>query len=127
MSSNDVTVIYTNRNLGNPTPSVRRKIWYCNSLNKMSKIGAGVAGSRMQRQTCRRPPVQIPMAADQSVTVSTWRNDLPELAGRFVVLREPTGQDLAPLLDLLMLGDATRFGVDQPATDVGVHELIERA
>jgi len=67
------------------------------------------------------------MAADPSVTVSMWRNALPELAGRLVVLHEPAGHDLAALLDLLMLRDATRFGVDEPITNVGVQELIGRA
>ena len=67
------------------------------------------------------------MAPDPSVTVSTWRNALPELAGRFVVLREPAGPDLAPLVELLMLHDATRFGVHEPITELSVQELIERA
>lgn len=67
------------------------------------------------------------MAADPSVIVSTWRNELPVLAGRLVTLREPTLQDLEPLVDLLSLRDATRFGVDEPVSDLIVQDLIERA
>jgi RimJ/RimL family protein N-acetyltransferase len=67
------------------------------------------------------------MEVDRAVNMSMWRNELPELAGRLVVLREPTGQDLLSLLDLLALKDATRFGVDEPITEAGVQELVERA
>ena len=55
-----------------------------------------------------------------------WRNELPSLTGRVVVLREPSTPDLGPLVDLLSLGDATRFGIDEPVSEVGVRELIER-
>ena len=67
------------------------------------------------------------MAGDPSVIVSTWRNDLPVLAGRIVTLREPTAQDFEPLINLMSVRDATRFGIDEPVSDVGVQELIERA
>jgi RimJ/RimL family protein N-acetyltransferase len=60
------------------------------------------------------------------IAVPTWRNELPVLSGRLVSLREPAAQDLGPLVDLLSLGDATRFGLDEPVSDVGVQELIER-
>ena len=60
------------------------------------------------------------------VGVSTWRSELPPLTGRVVMLREPGTQDLGPLVDLLSLGDATRFGLDEPVSEVGVQELIER-
>src|SRR5438067_3218358 len=67
------------------------------------------------------------MAGDPSVIVSTWRNELPVLAGRIVTLREPTAQDFEPLINLMSVRDATRFGIDEPVSDVGVQELIERA
>ena len=67
------------------------------------------------------------MAGDPSVIVSTWRNELPALAGRAVTLREPAFQDLRPLIELLSFRDATRFGVDEPISDLGVQDLIERA
>ena len=67
------------------------------------------------------------MAGEPSVMgVSTWRNELPSLNGRGVMLREPVTQDLGPLVDLLSLGDATRFGLDEPVSEVGVQELIAR-
>ena len=60
------------------------------------------------------------------ITVAPWRNALPALSGRVVMLREPVMQDLGPLVDLLSIGDATRFGLDEPVSDVAVQELIER-
>ena len=59
--------------------------------------------------------------------VSDWRTELPTLAGRVVTLREPAAQDLGPLVDLLSIGDATRFGLEEPVTDVDIQELIDRA
>jgi RimJ/RimL family protein N-acetyltransferase len=68
------------------------------------------------------------MTADPTlITVPNWRSELPTLSGRVVTLREVASQDLGPLVDLLALGDATRFGIDEPVTDVGVQELIDRA
>ncbi len=67
------------------------------------------------------------MPGEPSVlSVAPWRNELPSLSGRVVLLREPATQDLGPLVDLLSLGDATRFGLDDPVSDVTVQELIER-
>jgi RimJ/RimL family protein N-acetyltransferase len=60
------------------------------------------------------------------VDVPAWRAALPVLTGRNVVLREPVTQDLGPLVDLLAIGDATRFGLDEPLSNVAVQELIER-
>jgi RimJ/RimL family protein N-acetyltransferase len=57
----------------------------------------------------------------------TWRNALPTLTGRTITLREPMPQDLGPLVDLLSLRDATRFGIEERVTAVGVQELIDRA
>jgi RimJ/RimL family protein N-acetyltransferase len=67
------------------------------------------------------------MSEDPSAIASTWRTELPVLAGRTVTLREPAFQDLGPLLELLKLRDATRFGVDEPISDLGVQDLIDRA
>ena len=55
-----------------------------------------------------------------------WRAELPVLAGRMVLLREPATQDLGPLVDLLSIGDATRFGIDDAPGEVVVQEFIER-
>lgn len=67
------------------------------------------------------------MAGEPSVIgVTTWRTELPSLVGRVVSLREPVAQDLGPLVDLLSLADATRFGIDEPVSEMSVQELIER-
>jgi RimJ/RimL family protein N-acetyltransferase len=60
------------------------------------------------------------------VSVAPWRNELPSLSGRVVMLREPAVRDLGPLVDLLSLGDATHFGLEEPVSDVTVQELIDR-
>jgi RimJ/RimL family protein N-acetyltransferase len=68
------------------------------------------------------------MAPDRTAATTTnWTTELPTLAGRSVVLRELEPQDLRPTIDLLMLNDATRFGVDEPVADVSAQQLIERA
>jgi RimJ/RimL family protein N-acetyltransferase len=67
------------------------------------------------------------MADSTVIGVPIWRNALPMLSGRTVTLREPVAEDLPFLLNLLSLGDATRFGIDEPLSEVVVHEFIERA
>jgi len=68
------------------------------------------------------------MAPDPTAIGATnWRSELPTLSGRTVVLREIAPQDLGPLVDLLSLSDATRFGLDEPASEMSAQELIERA
>ena len=49
------------------------------------------------------------------------------MASRAVTLREPVAQDLGAIVDLFSIGDASRFGLDYPVTDVAVQEFIERA
>jgi RimJ/RimL family protein N-acetyltransferase len=67
------------------------------------------------------------MAGEPTVVGTiNWRNELPSLTGRVVTLREPVTHDLGPLVDLLSLGDATRFGLDDAVSEVDVQELIER-
>jgi RimJ/RimL family protein N-acetyltransferase len=60
------------------------------------------------------------------IGMATWRNELPTLNGRLVTLREPVSQDLGPLVDLLSIGDATHFGLEEPVSEVAVLEMIER-
>jgi RimJ/RimL family protein N-acetyltransferase len=67
------------------------------------------------------------MSDSSAIGVPTWRSELPTLTGRTITLREPSPLDLAPLVELLSLGDATRFGIDEPLKEVAVQELIERA
>ena len=61
------------------------------------------------------------------VSASSWRTELPVMAGRLVTLREPISQDLGPLVDLLSFADATRFGMEDDVTELAVQETIERA
>lgn len=60
------------------------------------------------------------------VNVSDWRAELPLLTARAVTLREPTAPDLGALVDLFSLGDATRFDLDYPVTELAVRDFIER-
>jgi RimJ/RimL family protein N-acetyltransferase len=57
---------------------------------------------------------------------SNWRAELPTLTARLVTLREPTTSDLRPLMDLLLLADASRFGIDEPVSEVSVQQLLDR-
>jgi RimJ/RimL family protein N-acetyltransferase len=66
------------------------------------------------------------MSNSTALPVATWRSELPALTGRTITLREPCPQDLGGLVDLLSLGDATRFGIDEPVSDVGIQSFIER-
>jgi RimJ/RimL family protein N-acetyltransferase len=68
------------------------------------------------------------MGSDRTfITVTNWRAELPVLTGKTVLLREPTLHDLGPLVDLLSLGDATRFGLEEAVTEYGVQQLIDHA
>lgn len=66
-------------------------------------------------------------AEPSTLNAPNWRAELPILAARLATLREPVPQDLGPLLAVLSLADATRFGADDRATDMSVQQLIERA
>ena len=67
------------------------------------------------------------MPGDPTTLTSDWRNALPTLIGRSVTLREVAPPDIGALVDLLSLADATRFGIDNPVSDVAIQELIDRA
>jgi RimJ/RimL family protein N-acetyltransferase len=56
-----------------------------------------------------------------------WRHELPTLSARLVALREPHDVDLASIVDLLSLADATPFGLEHAATPLDVRQLLERA
>jgi ribosomal-protein-alanine N-acetyltransferase len=65
---------------------------------------------------------------DSTLTAANaWRAELPVLSGRLVTLREPTTPDVGALFDLLSMDDASRFGLDEPVTEFGVQQLIDRA
>src|SRR5579862_7311117 len=66
------------------------------------------------------------MSEPIEVNVMDWKRQLPVLTSRNVTLREPAATDLGPLFDLLSLADASRFGIDEPVTELAVHEFIEQ-
>jgi RimJ/RimL family protein N-acetyltransferase len=66
-------------------------------------------------------------ANSQHVTPAPWRRELPTLSARLVSMREPVAEDFGPLVDLLSIGDASRFGVDDPVSTLGVQTFIDRA
>ncbi len=61
------------------------------------------------------------------ITPSDWRTELPTLTSRLVTLREPSTSDLRPLMDLLSLADASRFGIDEPVSELAVQQFLDRA
>ncbi|HXD72871.1 MAG TPA: GNAT family protein [Vicinamibacterales bacterium] len=60
------------------------------------------------------------------LAMPNWRAELPILAARLVTLREPASSDLRPLMDLLLLSDASRFGLDEPVSELAVQQLLDR-
>ena len=67
------------------------------------------------------------MSKESTVLASSnWHAVLPTLTARLVTLREPNSSDLRPLMDLLLLGDASRFGIDEPVSEVAVQQLLDR-
>jgi RimJ/RimL family protein N-acetyltransferase len=67
------------------------------------------------------------MSMDSSgAAVSDWRAELPTLTACLVVLREPIPEDLRPLVELLSVADACRFGLDEPVSDLLVQQFIAR-
>src|SRR6266849_7962458 len=60
------------------------------------------------------------------LTHPNWRAELPTLAARLTTLREPTASDLRPLMDLLLLADASRFAIDEPVSEMSVQQLLDR-
>jgi len=61
------------------------------------------------------------------IGVASWRSELPVLTARLVLLRELAPSDLGALVDLLSIGDASRFGLEYPVTDLMARRFIERA
>jgi len=62
-----------------------------------------------------------------ALTAPNWRTELPTLVARAVMLREAVATDFGPLVNVLSIGDATRFGLEEPVQDVAVQQLIEHA
>jgi len=67
------------------------------------------------------------MTIDSADSTLDWRTQLPTLTSRQVTLREAAASDLGPLVDLLSLGDASLFGLDETVTEFAVQQLLERA
>ncbi len=61
-----------------------------------------------------------------AVSPHEWRQQLPPLTAKLVTLREPTPADLRPLMVLLLLGDASRFGIEEPLSEVAVQQMLDR-
>src|SRR5258706_13806957 len=67
------------------------------------------------------------MSKESTVLTSpNWRSELPTLTARLVHVREPASSDLRPLMDLLLLADASRFGIDEPVSEVAVQQMLNR-
>lgn len=66
------------------------------------------------------------MSHEIAIDRTAWRRELPVLKGQTVTLREPTHDDVGPLLDLLSTADAVRFGLDD-ISDIAIVNLIDRA
>lgn len=75
---------------------------------------------------CSYPPENM-STNSAGISLSGWRRELPLLTSRLVALREPTHEDLGPLVDLLSTADASRYGIEEPVSDVAVQMLIDRA
>jgi RimJ/RimL family protein N-acetyltransferase len=70
-------------------------------------------------------PVNV--TPDHLLDPSNWRDELPPLTARLSSLREPSARDGQPLLDLLSLDDAPRFGIEGLITPASVQRFIDRA
>jgi N-acetyltransferase len=79
------------------------------------------------RALCDQSKTSAMSTGTTGLTVVDWRQELPILAGRLVTLREVTPQDLGPLIDLLSIGDTSRFSLDEPVSDIDVRAFIDRA
>jgi len=63
----------------------------------------------------------------QETGIASWRRELPTLTARHVALREPTSDDIGALVDLLLVEDASRFGLEEGVDEVTVQLFVERA
>src|SRR6185503_9330773 len=63
----------------------------------------------------------------QETGMASWRRELPTLTTRLVVLREPTAADVGPLVDLLSIEDASRFGLETTIDEKAIQSFVARA
>src|SRR6266851_398261 len=67
------------------------------------------------------------MNNDSVWVLSAWGRALLAMKRRLVGLCEPTACNLGPLLNLLSITDAVRFGINEPVTEEAVRAFIGRA
>jgi N-acetyltransferase len=79
-------------------------------------VGTRVARSTLARRT-----------RSSAMNEAAWRQELPTLIAKLVTLREVVPQDLGPLVDLLSVADASRFGLEEPIGEVAVRAFIDKA
>src|SRR5262245_30166329 len=107
-----------------------RKQQEYNGLDTESQLASELLTVTPVRAACGSPapPRELRMTPDTpGSTLSDWRNELPIRTARLVTLREPTPADLRPLIDLRSIADATSFGIDEPAPELAMQQLIDRA
>ncbi len=61
------------------------------------------------------------------LNTTDWRRALPALSARGLLLREPGGDDVSALVELLSIADATAFGFAGAVGDASVREFVARA
>jgi RimJ/RimL family protein N-acetyltransferase len=69
----------------------------------------------------------VVLSTTQTVVSTDWRQGLPTLRGRQVVLRELRASDAAPLFTLLTTEEVARFISPPPTTVAGFERFIEWA
>ena len=67
------------------------------------------------------------MSKQTALMLTDWRKGLPTMTNRLVALREPTADDIGPLVDLLSNADAVSFGINEAVTEAALRTFIERA
>src|SRR5579864_2464299 len=67
------------------------------------------------------------MSKQTALMLTDWRRGLPTMTNRLVALREPTADDIGPLVDLLSNADAVTFGINEAMTEAALRTFIERA
>lgn len=63
----------------------------------------------------------------RELNTTDWRQSLPALSARGLVLREPVADDVESLVELLTIGDATTFGLAGTVTDASVRKFVARS
>ena len=67
------------------------------------------------------------MSNDSAWTLSDWRRELPPITSGLVALHEPIADDAGPLVEVLSIADAVRFGIGEPVTEEAVRAFIGHA